>query len=200
VVDIAAELARDQAVIVKGNHDQALEGASAYLNDTAQAAIDWTRTVLSAAQRRFLADLPLTVRDDDCLFVHASARRPERWDYVDGASAAAHSIAAANSPYTLCGHVHDQRLFFSTLPGRTGDFRPSPGTPVPVPRHRRWLAIAGSVGQPRDADPRAAYALLDTAGERLTFHRVAYDHLAVAEKMRRAGLPDALVYRMQRGI
>ena len=200
VVDIAIELAAAGAIAVKGNHDEAVDRPSAYLNESARAAIDWTRGVLGAVQKRFLAELPLSARDERRFFVHATADRPARWGYIDGPSAALRCMDAAGSAYTLCGHVHDPRLYFDTGPGRVGSFRPTPGTQIRIPHHRRWLAIPGSVGQPRDGNPRAAYALLDADGERITFHRVPYDHHAVAEKMRVAGLPASLVYRMQRGI
>jgi diadenosine tetraphosphatase ApaH/serine/threonine PP2A family protein phosphatase len=200
VVDLAATLQAEGAVVVKGKHDEAVESPSDYLNEHARAAIDWTRSVLGAAQRRFLATLPLEVRAGDRLFVHASANEPARWRYVDGPSAARASMAASGCAHTFCGHVHEQRLYFETAAGEVRLFRPSPGTSIPVPRHRRWLAVAGSAGQPRDGDPRAAYALFDPDAERITFERVPYDHLRAARKMQRAGLPHALVYRMERGI
>ena len=200
VVDIAMELASQGAVVVKGNHDEAVEGESSFLNRSAREAIGWTRTALDDAQRRFLAALPLERRDADASYAHASVHRPERWEYVDGPDAAQRCMAAAGTPYAFVGHVHDQRLYFESGPGRAVAFHPTAGTTVPVPRHRRWLAIPGSVGQPRDGDTRAAYALVDFERERITFHRVAYDHAGVADKMQRAGLPAALVYRMRRGI
>jgi diadenosine tetraphosphatase ApaH/serine/threonine PP2A family protein phosphatase len=199
VVDRAAALAAEGAVVVRGNHDDAVSGQAAYLNDAALAAIEWTRTVLTVPQKAFLASLPLCVRHDGRCYVHASAAVPERWDYVDGPTAATRAMAAAGTAHTFCGHVHDQRLFFEQAHGRAGEFRPTPGSRVPIPRHRRWLAIAGSVGQSRDGDPRAAYAVVDPS-DGITFHRVRYDHVAAAEKMARAGLPQALVYRMRRGI
>jgi len=198
VVERAAALASAGAIVVKGNHDEAVERAPAYLNDMAQAAIAWTRTALTPAHRDFLAALPLCVRDAPHCFVHASADRPERWTYVDAPSAAARCMEAAALPYTFCGHVHDQRLYFQGTDARVGAFRPTPGTAIPIPRHRRWLAIAGSVGQPRDGNASAAYALVDE--ERITFHRVAYDHRAAAAKVRAVGLPEVLAYRIEHGV
>ena len=199
VLERAMALAAEGAVVVKGNHDEAVLGDASDLNDTARAAIVWTRGVLEPQHKAFLATLPLCVRDAGRCFVHASAAFPERWDYVDSPAAARRAMTAAGTPHTFCGHVHDQRLFFEQANGRAGEFRPTPGTRLPIPRHRQWLAIAGSVGQPRDGDPSAAYALLDGV-EGITFHRVPYDHLAAADKMARAGLPEALVYRVRRGI
>ena len=111
VVDRVMALAGDGATVVKGNHDEAVEGGDSHLNETAMAAIEWTRGVLDATQRAFLASLPLCLRHDDHCFVHASADRPERWTYVDGPGAARLCMNAAGTP-GLRGHVHEQRLYF----------------------------------------------------------------------------------------
>jgi diadenosine tetraphosphatase ApaH/serine/threonine PP2A family protein phosphatase len=199
VVDLVAEYAGRGAVVLQGNHDAAIEGGGRGLNDDAYEAVEWTRSALSPAQKEFLAKLPLIVRDDDLCFVHSSADRPERWIYVQTNGAARESIEAANATYTFAGHVHDQVLYFHTPTGKTAPFRPTSGSVVPVPSHRRWHAIVGSVGQPRDGNPAAAYALFDSAREEMTFFRVAYDHLAAAAKIRAAGLPEALALRIERG-
>lgn len=199
VVDlVAAEVARG-AVAVKGNHDAGVESPGRDLDDAAHAALAWTRTVLSPAQRTFLRELPLCVRDDDVCFVHASADQPDRWQYIQTAAAARESIDAAQTTWTFGGHVHDQVLYFKTLAGKTAPFRPTSGSPVPVPSHRGWMGIAGSAGQPRDGNTAAAYALFDSTAEEVTFYRVAYDHLAAAEKIRRAGLPSSIAHRLENG-
>jgi diadenosine tetraphosphatase ApaH/serine/threonine PP2A family protein phosphatase len=159
----------------------------------------WTRDALSAAQRQFLSALPLIVKKDDVCFVHSSASRPERWEYVEDGAAARRSMDAAGTPYVFSGHVHDQRLYFTTPAGKTASFRPTPGSPAPVPRRRGWLAIVGSVGQPRDGDPAAAYALFDDVSETMTFFRIPYDHLATASRIRAARLPEFLAERIARG-
>ena len=199
VVERAMALRDEGAVVVQGNHDAAVEGDATGLNSAARAAILWTRGVLSPSHKAFLASLPLVVRDERRCFVHAHPTHPERWEYMDGPTAAARAMESAGTPHAFCGHVHDQRLFFEQANGRAGEFRPTAGTRVPIPRHRRWVAIAGSVGQPRDGNPSAAYALLDDA-DGITFHRVPYDHESAAGKMERAGLPALLVYRVRRGI
>ena len=79
-------------------------------------------------------------------------------------------------------------------------FRPVAGTPIPVRGHRRWVAIVGSVGQPRDRNPAAAYALFDLELRQITFFRVAYDFHAAAGKIREAGLPGSLAVRVELGI
>ena len=199
VVDIVAEHASRGAVVVQGNHDAAIAGRSAYLNEAAEAAIAWSRGVLTAAHRAFLAELPLCVREEGVCFVHASAATPERWDYIDSPAAAERSVRAAATAYTFCGHVHHQVLYGQGAGKRMIPFRPRPGIAIPVGAHREWLAIAGSVGQPRDGNPAACYALVELDAKRITFHRVAYDHLAAARKIRAAGLPEMLAYRLERG-
>ena len=196
---VSREVARG-AVAVKGNHDEAVQKSQSYFNEAATAAIDWARSTLAPDDARFLAGLPLVVREGAVTFVHASAAVPERWDYVDGASAAARCIEAAGTAYTFCGHVHDQVLYFATGPGRASAFVPTPGAAIPVRSHRRWLAIAGSVGQPRDRNPRAAYALFDSEREEVTFFRVDYDAHVAAERIRGCGLPESLAFRVELGI
>jgi len=200
VVDVAKAHAAKGAVVLKGNHDEAVEVPNAYLNASASAAIDWTRTRLSQEDRAFLASLPLCIRAGDACYVHASAARPENWEYVDSPSAAERSVAAAGTAYTFSGHVHDQALFVSAAQERMIAFRPKPGVAIPVGTHRRWLALVGSVGQPRDGNPAAAYATFDAEAKSVTFHRVPYDNRTAARKVREAGLPEALAYRLERGI
>jgi diadenosine tetraphosphatase ApaH/serine/threonine PP2A family protein phosphatase len=96
--------------------------------------------------------------------------------------------------------VHDQILYFGNDQARMSQFHPTPGIAIPTPLHRRWLAIVGSAGQPRDRNPAAAYVMFDSTRRTLTFHRVAYDHYRAAKRIREAGLPDRLAYRVERGI
>jgi len=200
VVEIVADHASRGAVVVKGNHDAAIAREDGYLNESAQAAIEWSRTVLTPAHRAFLEALPLVVREEGACFVHASAVAPERWDYVDSPGAAQRSSRAAERPYTFSGHVHDQVLYVEDARGRMIAFVPQAGVAIPARPNRNWLALAGSVGQPRDGLPSAAYALADIERGRITFHRVPYDNLAAAAKIRAAGLPEVLAYRLERGV
>ena len=199
-VDLVAQYAARGAVVVRGNHDEAIDKRTRDLNDSAHEAIEWTRAALSEPQKEFLRALPLIVRDGAICFVHASAVQPERWEYIDSNTSARLSIEAAGTTYVFSGHVHDPMLYFITQAGKIAPFRPISGSPVPVPSHRRWLAIAGSAGQPRDGNPAASYALFDSAAEQITFFRVPYDHAAAAAKIRRAGLPEWLAQRIERAV
>lgn len=200
VIEIVERFALGGAIVLRGNHDQAIEKAASYFNDAARASLAWARETLAPAQKRFLAELPLVVRDGEICYVHASAAFPERWDYVDSPAAAKRCADAAAASYTFCGHVHDQVLFFEGSSGRMKEFRPVAGTPIPIRGHRRWVAIVGSVGQPRDRNPAAAYALFDLTRREITFCRVPYDAAAAAGKIRSAGLPGSLAVRVELGI
>ena len=194
VVALVRQYAAAGAVVVQGNHDAAVTGSPHGMNDEAREGVRWTRSALDEEARAWLAGLPTLVREGDVCFVHASADDPRRWEYVEDADGAARSVSAARAVWTFSGHVHRQMLFFGNGRSMTA-FRPTPGAPVPVGRNRRWLAIAGSVGQPRERNPAAAYALFDDARQTLTFHRVPYDHFAAARKIRAAGLPDLVPWR-----
>jgi diadenosine tetraphosphatase ApaH/serine/threonine PP2A family protein phosphatase len=188
------------AVVVRGNHDAAVAAAGGdTMNRSAEAAVDWTRRQLDEGQLAFLAGLPLLVRRHDACFVHASADRPADWTYVQDALRAAQSLAVAGATWVFSGHVHQQALYHLTPAGYAKPFKPLPGVVIPVSPRRSWLAVVGSVGQPRDGNTAACYALFDTARATLTFHRVPYDWAVAAAKIRAAGLPESLALRLERG-
>ncbi|MGE5640650.1 MAG: metallophosphoesterase family protein [Clostridia bacterium] len=201
VVARIMEHAASGAVVVKGNHDEAVAaGLPAYMNESVRSAIRWAQQTLSAEQRAFLGGLPLVVRQERMCFVHASAAAPARWQYVDSPAAALQSAREADVAYTFSGHVHEQMLYPQVAEGRMTAYRPPSGVQVAMGAHRRWVALVGSVGQPRDGNPAAAYSLFDVERGILTFCRVAYDHLAAAAKIRAAGLPESLAFRVERGV
>jgi diadenosine tetraphosphatase ApaH/serine/threonine PP2A family protein phosphatase len=200
VVRTVAAKVREGAIALKGNHDEAVEKGGGYFNEAAMAAIDLARETLDAGQRRFLDGLPLIVRDGDVCLVHASAANPAKWDYVDSPSAALRCADAAQTPYVFCGHVHDQALYFESVERKMREFKPISGVAIPVRRGRRWVALVGSVGQPRDRNPAAAYAIFDDVREQITFFRVRYDARAAAQVIRESGLPASLAYRVEQGI
>ena len=203
VVDEAMALAGAGAIVLRGNHDDAACTPPAQ-QDTGEAlSAQWTHARLTQSQREYLSRLPLTGKVGDALLVHASAHEPQRWEYVDRPALAQRCLDAAQAQWgarqVFCGHVHEQQLYFRGTDGRLQAFAPTPGVAVPLAAHRDWLAIVGSVGQPRDGDTRAMYALLDAAQGRLAFHRVAYDHAGAAAAVRAAGLPEAFAARLERG-
>jgi diadenosine tetraphosphatase ApaH/serine/threonine PP2A family protein phosphatase len=200
VVDKVRELVRGGAWAVQGNHDAAVADLPGpHMRPDARRVVEWTQAQLDAAQRDFLAGLPLTQEHDDLLFVHASAAEPAAWAYVHGRVEAAQSLLATARRITFCGHMHEPRLYHLSAVGRTGDFVPVPGVPIPLLGSRRWLAIPGSSGQPRDGDPAACYALYDSACSELVYWRVPYDVERAAAKIRAAELPPVLARRLLDG-
>lgn len=187
------------AVALLGNHDAAVNGRLATMDASAEAALEWTRNQLGADQRAFLAALPLVLEEGDCLFVHADAAAPAKWAYVTDARDATHSLKATRRRVTFCGHVHRPMIYNLSDTLRPGTFRPVTGVGVPLLPQRRWLAVMGSVGQPRDGNPAACWALVDTARAELTYHRVPYEVEEAAKKIRRAGLPEMYAERLAWG-
>jgi diadenosine tetraphosphatase ApaH/serine/threonine PP2A family protein phosphatase len=198
-VDRVMALADKGALCVRGNHDAAITNLSERMTAYAKAAIDWTRPQLSPAQAAFMADLPLTQREGDVLFVHASANDPGGWIYVTSERSAMPSFRVSYARVIFCGHVHVPKLMTCDLRDTVREHRIPMGVPIPLLASRRWLAVVGAVGQPRDGVPQAGYALFDTVTNELTFRRVAYDSAATAAKVRAAGLPESLALRLLRG-
>ena len=199
VVDTAMELVAGGAVAVRGNHDQAVNSSAETMNADAQIAIEWTRGRLDTAQRRFLAELPMLVEDSDRLFVHSEASSPQRWHYVRSTADAAKSLISTTAHVTFCGHIHRPALYSMSVTAKMTSFVPKTDVPVQLLRGRQWLAVLGSVGQPRDGDPAASFVLFDTASCQVTYCRVPYDIASAANKIRENGLPPWLADRLSQG-
>ena len=195
-VETAIRLIADGAVAVRGNHDQAIGTPSETMNAAAQTAIEWTRDRLTAAQQRFLAQLPLALEEEDRLYVHSEASQPARWRYVQATPDAARSMIATPAHVTFCGHIHQPALYSMSATARMTSFVPTAGVPIKLLKGRQWLAVLGSVGQPRDRNPAAAFALYDTASCEITYCRVPYDVEAAAQRIRDNGLPPWLAERL----
>jgi diadenosine tetraphosphatase ApaH/serine/threonine PP2A family protein phosphatase len=193
------ELVDKGAVAVRGNQDNAVGDPRERLNTEATVAIEWTRCELGAPERRFLRELPLTRSDGERLYVHADASKPEGWRYVASVTDAARSIIAAAARVTLCGHVHQPALYTMSSTGKMTAFTPLTGAAIHLLPTRRWLAVLGSVGQPRDGNPAASYAILDTQRRELTYCRAPYDVDEAAARIRSKGLPAWLADRLSMG-
>jgi diadenosine tetraphosphatase ApaH/serine/threonine PP2A family protein phosphatase len=195
-VTTVMELVDKGAVAVLGNHDNAVGDTGEDLNVEAQVAMEWTRGELGVPERRFLANLPLTAEEEGRLYVHADARRPRSWIYVADAAEAARSIEATPAHLSFCGHIHRPALYSMSITGKMTAFTPTTGVAVQLLPGRRWLAVLGSVGQPRDGNPAAAYLMLDTVRREITWCRAAYDIEAAAARIRDKGLPPRLAERL----
>jgi diadenosine tetraphosphatase ApaH/serine/threonine PP2A family protein phosphatase len=203
VVTMVQSLQEQGAWVLRGNHDTLAAAPPAEAKTHDEHGAQWTHNMLDAAQHAYLAGLPLEHQEGRVYLVHASADAPERWRYVTNPVVAGDSLnAAAKRPevrWVLGGHVHMQALYYRGVGSSLMLFEPTPGVAIPVPAHRHWLATVGSVGQPRDGNRAAAFALLDTDRAQLSFFRVNYDVGAVAIMARRKGLPEDLIKRLQEG-
>ena len=195
-VETVMNLVGEGALAVRGNHDQAISVLTDTMNAEAQAAIEWTRGRLSAPERRFLAELPLAIEEDDRLYVHSEASQPERWRYVRSTADAGRSLGATDAHVTFCGHIHQPALYSMSATGKMTSFIPTSHVAVQLLSGRRWLAVLGSVGQPRDGDPAACFALFDTDSREITYCRVPYDVDAAAKRIDENGLPSWLADRL----
>ena len=182
-----------------GNHDLGVLGAidlDEFSPEAAAAAL-WTREVLSADARSYLDDLEPLARTDGVELFHASPRDPV-WEYVLSGEAALDALELTTEPVVLVGHSHVAIAVL--LAGRelTGGLAPD-GTAVDLAQGR-WLLNPGSVGQPRDGDPRAAYLMVDLVDRRASFRRVEYPVERTQAEIRERGLPDALAERLAGGV
>lgn len=195
--DVLALLRERGAVLVAGNHDRAVatgEGVRAF-NGIAAAAVKAHRGWLSAEERDALAALPLVHRAEGFTLVHGSVRDP-LWEYVLDGGAALASLRLAETDHCCNGHTHLPAVF--RLEGeRLALARPAHGEAVPL--SGRVMANPGSVGQPRDGDPRSAYAVVDTDAGTLTFFRASYDIDETRRRIAARGLPALLAERLTHG-
>jgi predicted phosphodiesterase len=196
--EVVARLRELGAVGVRGNHDAAaLDLAMAeWFNVDARRAIEWTAGRISPATRAWLADLPERREIEGVTLVHGSPRDPT-WEYITTTMGARENLAAFATALLLHGHTHVP-VVFRADGGRMEALGPTNGASLPLGA-RRILANPGSVGQPRDGDPRASAAILDTAASTLTWHRVAYPIAETQAAMRAARLPAWLVARLDEG-
>jgi len=196
---VVARLTEIGAVGVRGNHDAAAVGGAEieWFNPDARRAMEWTRTAISPATRSWLEALPERWSSDGCELVHGSPREPI-WEYVTSVPVARANLAVLTSSIGLHGHTHIPIAFVED-DGRVDVVSPGDGSELEL-RGRRALLNPGSVGQPRDGDPEASFAILDPAAGTIEWHRVAYDIEAVQVAMREAGLPLGLVARLSFGL
>jgi predicted phosphodiesterase len=185
-------------VCLCGNHDLAVLGAlsiETFTPDAAEAA-RWSASVLTDDARIYLGGLAPSLRRKDAELYHASPRDPV-WDYVMTEEAVFDSLALTTAPLVLVGHTHLPLALTQRGNSITGGLAPG-GTEVAL-EEGRWLLNPGSVGQPRDGDPRAAWLLIDFEAKLASFRRTEYPVERTQEEIVAAGLPAALATRLALG-
>lgn len=193
------------AQVVLGNHDAAVAERtdSRTLNPYARAAVEWTTANLGALDLEYLHGLPLSASVPAGLLVHADPRQPAAWNYITGAASAAGALASIKARCCWIGHTHQPGLWSvpdqDTARVAAQSWPPTGEGTVPLPAGQRHLINPGSVGQPRDGDPRGCFVVSDDEATELEFIRVAYDVASAQRKIREAGLPELLADRLGYG-
>ena len=195
---VIARLADRGAVAIAGNHDLAAVGRfdATWFNEVAAAAIAWTAETMDPATRSFLTGLQPRRDEPDALLVHGSVRDPAA-EYLLTIPDAEASFGLAPFGVAFFGHTHLPTVFRSDENGRVSGWVMPPETPVELDPGSRFMLNPGSVGQPRDRDPRAAFLVWEDG--RVIGHRVAYDFEKAGAKIRAAGLPRWLADRLALG-
>ncbi len=194
--------------VVRGNHDEeVVRNTYLNMNPMAAQAMQWTRSRLNEEQIAWLTKLPYKsfIRSAFSI-VHATSDQPQKWNYILNSSDASSNFGKQFSPVCFHGHTHAPKVFYhdgqstyddtETLSQLTelGEVSFSPVQGI------KYFINAGSVGQPRDGDPRACYVIYDTDQNVITFRRVAYDIAGAQEAIRAVGLPEYLADRLERGV
>ena len=201
-------LQEQRAVTVAGNHEAGCSGKLelGWFHRAARAALEWTRDQLSFTELDLLRRLPLIEIVEPFTLVHASLRQPQRFEYLVDLASMIETLQACETLFCLAGHTHlpgvveydrAQRRVLRVLTSPT-DLAAEIAY-LDEAKDRRYLVNPGSIGQPRDADCRASFAMIDTAERRLSFHRVSYDIAAAQRKIRQANLPGFLADRLAIG-
>jgi diadenosine tetraphosphatase ApaH/serine/threonine PP2A family protein phosphatase len=198
--DACVEMARDRcAIVLAGNHDLAVTGdlSLADFSRNALAAAQWTQRAIAPENLEFLRRLAPEGVEGEFGLYHASPRDPI-WEYVLSSLLAEMCLDEADQRVCFVGHSH-VALSFSRSEGQAGRGEQRRAGSEAQLREAEWLVNPGSVGQPRDGDPRAAWLMLDTDRRTLRWHRVEYDLAGAQAAIRAAGLPDSLAERLGYG-
>lgn len=192
------EILRDAcSVLIAGNHDRAATcpDDTEHFNEYAKAAVLWTREELSEENKAFIEALALTteMKDDGVLLVHSTPKEPEAWHYLLTLWDAEINFNYFDQRICMLGHSH-QPFVIERLPSGEMVIQ---SKEISLGSSARYILNAGSVGQPRDRDPRACYMMID--GEKVEFVRIAYDIEKTQKKMHDSGLPLPLIERLARG-
>jgi diadenosine tetraphosphatase ApaH/serine/threonine PP2A family protein phosphatase len=184
---------------IAGNHDWAAVGKVSIdcFNAYAKAAAMWTRDQLNQEQKDWILSLPLTLTYPECAIAHGTFHQPEAFNYIQTVFDAQQSFEALkklNARIGFLGHSHVPVGFFDTDP-----ITYTLDSDIPLDEDIAVMVNAGSVGQPRDENNKASFALLDTTAKMITIRRVEYDIDASANKIREAGLPEILAARLYQG-
>ena len=197
--EVVERLRAEDAVAVQGNHDAAVLGRIPVgtFNDLARAAVAWTKKTMRSENLDWLAELPETRVEGDFTLAHGSPRDPI-WEYLFSVPAARINLAAFETPYCIVGHTHHQ-VTFRDDKGQVEALLAKAGDRLTLDE-RRCILNPGSVGQPRDRDPRACAMTIDTTSGEVEWLRIDYDIARTQAAIRALPLPERLADRLEMGV
>ncbi len=186
---------KESDAIIAGNHDWATVDKTdvSNFNKVAAAAIKWTKDNIKPENKKRLQELPLTYRIDSLLLVHSTPEHPEEWNYLFNLEEFEKQFNFFSEQICFIGHSHIPSAVFQDDNGYTDFLRENP---FPIIKKRRYIINAGSVGQPRDLDPRACYVIYDGNKNLIEFVRIEYNIPLAGQKIINAGLPEILSDRL----
>lgn len=182
--------------VVKGNHDEDASGDHSLdsMNPVAASALEWTRQQLSEDQRAWLRNIRMVRQVEDFTVVHSTLDQPQSWNYVTNKFDAMSNFSYQFTNLCFHGHTHVPRIFI-----RDSRVAEVEGDSIVIEPGMKYFINTGSVGQPRDGDWRACYAIYDIPTATVSFRRVEYDLATTQQKIRAAGLPEVLAERLAEG-
>lgn len=186
-------------ILIRGNHDEALFEDDPIDVPGIREALDWTCTQLDPVHCDLLENAPYLLTLGEVTYTHASAHEPRAWEYLRRPQQIRDCLAATDAHVTFIGHVHVPMVFYLTAEGSLLEHSPEAGVSLPLAQDCRYVINVGSVGQPRDGNNATGYALYDSDAGTVTFHRLPYDYLSAAAKIRAAGLSERFAERLMRG-
>lgn len=183
--------------LIAGNHDWGVLGLTdiGYFNDYAREAILWTRGALGGEESEFLKSFKLTDEYEKFTLVHGSLEDPGEFNYILSENDARITMDLMKTPVTFVGHSHVAGVFYSSR----GSARYTAERRVSIDENSRYVVNVGSIGQPRDNDPRSSFAIYDDREDVVEIRRVSYDIRACQKKILEAGLPGYLANRLSEG-
>ncbi len=186
-----------KAVNIAGNHDWAVLGKLdvTYFNPIAKEAVVWTQKQLKTNKIKFLHELPLIFKNEDLIMVHSTLQDPESFDYLDDVEKAGEMFSLMDRRVCFVGHTHVPVILCQEF----GSMRLADKLFITLASEGKYIINVGSVGQPRDGNPETMYCLFDSESQLTQIKRISYDVGSAQKKIKEAGLPQALAYRLSLG-
>jgi diadenosine tetraphosphatase ApaH/serine/threonine PP2A family protein phosphatase len=196
--EVVALIQKTVRLTILGNHDNVSLGREnpEHFNKHASAAIEWTRNILNEDTKSYLATLPYIESTDEYYYVHASPKSPADWFYVNSLDEAVEAFEFFHQDFCFIGHTHCPSL---VVEGADQSYKILDENEIILSEGQRVLVNVGSVGQPRDRNNKASFAIWYTEARQVNLYRVDYDIYNTQESMREKKLPSFLIHRLQEG-